>query len=145
LTKYHLFEKAGGGIASSLVKQDGSIENNNDKVNEIIITHLRDLHSAPIEHRLEHKSRWKGLPPLAIDETIEMMKRMPRNKAISFDLIGDDLFTVNQDSKGEITKETKERAMILSQAWDEGLLNSQDFHLLLQGRLIPLNKKFLQT
>jgi len=145
LTKYHMFDKAGGGIASAIIKQDGSIERDCEKVSRAIILSMEKLHTPPQEQRIESRRRWEGLQALTVEETIAIMERMPKNKAVAFDLIGDDLFEVTKDNQGRVTKETAARAKMLSRVWDEELLNSRDAKLLLQGRLIPLNKKFPKT
>ncbi len=131
----------------AILKLDGSIERGNDQVNAAIIESLRCLHTAPAEHQIQASNRWKGLDTLAIDHTIALalMERMPKNKAIAFDLIGDDIFAVTRNTQGEPTGETKNKAEILSHLWNEETLNHKNFKMLLQGRLIPLNKKLPKT
>ena len=67
---------------------------------------------------------------------------MPKNKAISFDLITDGLFEIVRNKKGDYTQDTLQRAASLRNLWDSSLINSQNFQLCLESRLIPLNKKF---
>ena len=142
LTKYDHFERAGGGIANCILNEDGDIISDTNLVNQQLKSHFSEIHSAPISQKLTKPNYWTGLKPISITETLDLMELMPKNKAISFDLISERLFLIQRDKNNKITEETLYRAEILSNIWNSSFLNSNIIEIFLESRLIPLNKKF---
>ena len=113
MTKYHMFQKAGGGIVTHLMDEGGNINCDIDDINRKISKFLEEIHTAPPQEKIVEDRKWKRLPPLQREETYEIMKSMSTGKAIAFDLIGDEIFKTNYDRKNEMNLETEKRIDLL--------------------------------
>ena len=103
---------------------------------------LEKMHEAPLENQISKTELWKGLPQLTIDETIQLMEMVARNNAIAFDLIGDEWFEVIRTKSGLPDEDTISRAERLKDVWKSETLNSSLFNMVLEARVILLNKVF---
>ena len=142
MTKYHMWQKAGGGIVNNLRDENDTIISDTNEMNKKIKKFFEDIHLAPEKYTLTKSERWKGLSPLEEEETIQLMKGLAKGKAISFDLIGDELFEVKEYKNSNQKINLEKRINILRNVWNEDILNHQNFNIFLDSRLIPLNKKF---
>ena len=127
---YHKFEARDGGIVSA-VKVGEQIITEPSKVNAALMTVLRNIQldeSRPVPNNVP----FPDLNALSMKEAHELVDRMAVNKAISFDLFSDIIFSPEHKEK---------TANIIKDLWNASNTNAiQDTHF--QARLIPLNKKF---
>ena len=130
---YRSFERRDGGIVNSVLLDDALVYDT-DEVNRALIDALRKIQvdtSRPIPQPVP----FPDLDPLSDEESIRIIDRMATNKAISFDLFSDVIF-----SKGLKLKTSQ----IVKDLWSQESVNSlNDSHF--EARLIPLNKKFPET
>ncbi len=82
----------------------------------------------------------KELPDLTILQTIALMEKMPKRKAISFDAIGDALYQVEKTKRREYNQDTLPWGLAFSRSWYEKLINEKDFSLAMEARIIRLKR-----
>ena len=127
---YKSFEKRDGGIVNFVLIED-KIISDIDEVNKALIEVLRSIQvdeSKPIPA----PQPFPDLDPLSDEEASRIVERMATNKAISFDLFSDVIFS----------KELKEKTSnTIKDLWSyETSKYFTDINF--EARLIPLNKKF---
>jgi len=141
MTKYDVFERRDGGIVRNIVSEEGKLISNGEEWQRMVGEYLQKLHEAPTQMTVQAGAQWGGLESLSNGETIALMEMMSCGKAVSFDLVGDDMFAVYRIG-GRVTEDTLARAEALRHVWCPDFLNSRDLELALEARVIPLNKKF---
>lgn len=90
ITHYSQFERRDGSIVSVMKREDGSLITHPQEIDENLIATLEVMQG---RSTIQETSDIH-LSPLTYEETNELCKGMPQNKAISHDLISDVLFRI---------------------------------------------------
>ncbi len=131
VTKYHEFKRKDGSIVSSIRKEDGTIINDQDEVNKLIIGHLEAVQTSPKEQLYTLPIPFPTFNKYEDNEMDYILSKLYHGKAIAFDGITDILFTSNNKP---VT------AAKLGDIWN-GNMEPHHFY----NRLIPLNKAHPDT
>ena len=165
--KYHLFEKRDGGIINCIKHEDGTIEQEPDKVSDQLLKTMEEIQVDNKWKWLEEKE-FPCLPELKCTEVESLMLQLSSNKAIAFDGISNTLFSTikeknelnsceidreNEKKRDESTKKgcsekesnLEKSAKILTNLWSLPLHNFQELEETWNTRLVPLNKVFPQV
>lgn len=127
---YHKFEKRDGGIVSCILK-DGQIVHDSDSVNAALIAVLRDIQVDPYVP-IPSAEPFPNLPNLSQEEAERLIDRMASDKAISFDLFSDIIFSNCYKAK---------TAEVIRDLWNSDVTEQLSAPYF-EARLVPLNKKY---
>ena len=135
-----MFQRAGGGVATNLMDDDGNMISDTNEINQMIKNFFKEIHTASNQNKLTHQEKWEGLLPLDQEEVCRLMKSMAKKKAIAFDLIGDELFEIKEYKEPDKIMQLQRRINLLTKVWNQNTINDKHFKVFLESRLIPLNK-----
>ena len=148
ILKYHLFEKRDGGIINCIRKEDDTIETETEKVNELLLTSMKEIQ---IDEKWEYlqEKEFPKLNRLNEKQMEHIIGSLATGKAIAFDGISDELFKdENEKSNGKQDNgkikdsNFKKTAKILRNLWRTPLHKFDELQDTWDTRLIPLNKVF---
>ena len=151
ILKYHLFEKRDGGIINCIKNEDGSIENNFEKVHELLAETMKEIQIDKQWDFLVEKE-FPKLNRLDEEEMISIISNLASGKAIAYDGVSDIIFSeknprndMSSDEEGEgeeVSTNMELTAKKLRNLWRVPLHKYDDFQDSWDTRLIPLNKVF---
>ena len=145
ILKYHLFEKRDGGIINCIKKDDGEIEFESEKVDELLATTMREIQIDDKWEFLEEKE-FPKLNRLNEKEMCEIIRKLSTGKAIAFDGVSDTLF--EEQAKETVYKRlnkptnVEKTAKRLRNLWRVPLHEYGELRDTWDTRLVPLNKVF---
>jgi len=105
MLKYHLFEKRDGGIINCIKYEDGTIEQQPDKVSDELLKTMKEI-------QVDNKWKWleakefPRLPELKSTEVELLMLQLSSNKAIAYDGLSNILFSTTKEKEKENSLET---------------------------------------
>jgi len=127
---YHSFEKRDGGIVNSVLI-DNKIVSDDQEVNEALINVLKRI-QIDESRSIPPPQPFPDLDPLSEEKAHKIVERMATNKAISFDLFSDVIFSEEFKNK---------TSQVIKDLWSrKSTKYLNEYHF--EARLIPLNKKF---
>jgi hypothetical protein len=143
LSKYKCVAKSGGGIVRRIQYMNGSIENNPEIVNKLIIQHFKTIHQNKQSTEIKtSKIRFPTLPRPSSEKAIWISSKFSNDKAVSFDGIEDSIFKIHSKCKTEPCTKCKRKVNLIQSLWDQHYWNSGKGSKSFTCRLIALNKVF---
>ena len=91
ILKYHMFQKRDGGIISSIFKEDGTITDKQDEIENLLFQTMEEIQ---VDHQwgwLERKE-FPKLKRINQEDMEDILRTLSRNKAIAYDAASDILF-----------------------------------------------------
>ena len=145
ILKYHLFEKRDGGIINCVKRENGEIESESEKVNELLATTMKEIQIDSRWEFLEEKE-FPKLNRLNEKEMDLIVNKLTTGKAIAFDGVSDTLFKdkTEHTGHGRPKKPTNKEKTTkkLRNLWRIPLHKYAELQDTWDTRLVPLNKVF---
>lgn len=145
ILKYHMFQKRDGGIINSILKEDGTITDRQEEIEELLLKTMEEIQVDDKWGWIE-KKEFPKLERLNKQDMEIILSSLARNKAIAYDATSDILFDNYSPlcDEGELSNLDK-TAIKLRNIWRIDLDLVPNMENTWDARLVPLNKVFPET